>query len=247
MEGGARRTWKGFSAFPIIGVKEEGLVCHSPVKLVVGDGGVLPCGRCVPRCPANLHPAYWGAYGYSSWFRSELMALVEAKSSHSRGVHTIKAGPLGGPTAGLWLMLELELEAEEVCGLVQDRLMFCATEQGGVCSWRILKTLSIPALAGSHSRPTDPPAIGRLSKSVIEWDWHAQATMNGNVIEHERWEQGWAFRDEFKLSLPTIAFDHCVICQTYRRLLNGMCHLCWNVQNLLDDQAGMLGTNTHSD
>ena len=99
MEGGARRTWKGFSAFPIIGVKEEGLVCHSPVKLVVGDGGVLPCCRYVPRCPANLHTAYWGAYGYSSWCRSELMALVEAKSSHSRGVRTIKAGPLGGPTA----------------------------------------------------------------------------------------------------------------------------------------------------
>ena len=168
------------------------------------------------------------------------MALVEAKSSRSRGVRTIKAGLLGGPTAGLWLMLELELEAEEVCGLVQDRLMFCATEREGVCSWRILKTLSIPALAGSHSRPTDPPAIGRLSKSVIEWDWYAQATINGNVIEHERWAQGWAFRDEFKLSLPTIAFDHCMVCQTYRRLLNGMCYLCWNVQNLLDPEEEAL-------
>ena len=67
-------------------------------------------------------------------------------------------------------MLELELEAEEVCGLVQDRLMICATEREGICSWRILKTLSTHALAGSHSQPTDPPAIGRLCKSVIEWD-----------------------------------------------------------------------------
>ena len=42
MEGRAQRTWKGFSAFFIIGAKEEGFECHSPVKLVVGDGGVLP-------------------------------------------------------------------------------------------------------------------------------------------------------------------------------------------------------------
>ena len=74
-----------------------------------------------------------GAYGYSTWCRSELMALVEAKSSRSRGVRTIKAGPLGGPTAGLWLMLELELEAEEVCGLVQDRLMFCTAYNEWQC------------------------------------------------------------------------------------------------------------------
>ena len=60
------------------------------------------------------------------------MAVVEAQSSQSRGVRTIKAGPR--PTAGLWLMLEIELEAEEVCGLVQDHLMFCSTEQGGIGS-----------------------------------------------------------------------------------------------------------------
>ena len=228
MEGGAKRTWKGFSAFPIIGTKEEGFECHSPVRLVVGDGSVLPCGRCIPRCPAALHTEYWGAHGYSSWCRSELMALVEAQSSQSRGVRTIKAGPR--PTAGLWLMLELELEAEEVCGLVQDHLMFCSIEQGGIGSWRIFKTLAIPALADSHSRQTDPPAIGKLSKSVVEWDWHAQATINGRVIEYETWVQGWAFRDKFELSLPTITFDHCLRCQTYMRLLNGMCHLCWNAR-----------------
>ncbi len=114
MEGGAKRTWKGFSAFPIIGTKEEGFECHSPVRLVVGDGSALPCGRCIPRCPEALHTEYWGAHGYSSWCRSELMALVEAQSSQSRGVHTIKTGPR--LTVGLWLMLELELEAEEVCG-----------------------------------------------------------------------------------------------------------------------------------
>ena len=228
MEGGAKRTWKGFSAFPIIGTKEEGFECHSPVRLVVGDGSVLPCGRCIPRCPEALHTEYWGAHDYSSWCRSELMALVEAQSSQSRGVHTIKTGPR--LTVGLWLMLELELEAEEVCGLVQEHLMVCSTGQGGISTWRIFKTLPIPALAGSHSQQMDPPAIGKLSKSVIEWDWHAQATKNGWVIEYETWTQGWAFRNEVKLSLPMITFDNCLKCQSYRRLMNDMCHLCWNAR-----------------
>ena len=93
-----------------------------------------------------------------------------------------------------------------------------------------LQDPSHPALAGSHSRQMDPPTIGKLSKSVIEWDWHAQATINGWVIEYETWVQRWAFRDEFKLSLPMITFDHCLRCQSYRRLLNVMCHLCWNAR-----------------
>ena len=198
MEGVAKRTWKGFSAFPIIGTKEEGFECHSPLRLVVGDGSVLPCGRCIPRCPDALHTEYWGAHGYSSWCRSELMALVEAQSSQSRGV--------------------------------QEHLMVCSTGQGGISTWRIFKTLPIPALAGSHSQQMDPPAIGKLSKSVIEWDWHAQATKNGWVIEYETWTQGWAFRNEVKLSLPMITFDNCLKCQSYRRLMNDMCHLCWNAR-----------------
>ena len=102
--------------------------------------------------------------------------------------------------------------------------------QGGISTWRIFKTLPIPALAGSHSQQMDPPAIGKLSKSVIEWDWHAQATKNGWAIEYETWMQGWAFRNEVKLSLPMITFDHCLKCQSYRRLMNDMCHLCWNAR-----------------
>ena len=133
-------------------------------------------------------------------------------------------------------MLELELEAEEVCGLVQDHLMFFATEQGNIGLWCILKTLSISVLAGSHSRQIDPPAIGKLSKSVIEWDWHAQATINVWVIEYESWVQGWAFRDEFQLSLPKITFDHCLRWQTYMPLLNDMCHLCWNARIPMPEQ-----------
>ena len=76
----------------------------------------------------------------------------------------------------------------------------------------------------------------RLTKFVIEWDWYAQTTVNGNIIEHEPWIQGWAFQDEFKLSLPIIAFDHCRVCETHKRLLNGMCYLCWNVQSLMDPE-----------
>ena len=228
MEGEARRTWKGFSTFPIIGVKIESLVCHCPGTMVVGDGGVLPCGRLVPRCPANLHTTSWGDYGYSTWCGSESLALLEAKASRSRGIHTIQAGPLGGPTAGLWLMLELELQADEVCALTQERLISCAIERTGICSWRIFKNLSTHTLAGSHTQPTDPPAIGRLTKCVIEWDWHAQTTTG-----RERWVQGWAFRNWFQLSLPTISFYHCMVCQAHKRLLNGMCYRCWNEWHVL--------------
>ena len=127
-----------------------------------------------------LHSLTWGPRGYSTWCADVETAIREATNSMSRGPAHItsrrmrSAGPLGRAarscTGGMWLVFELRLSAQVVCGLVQDQRMTTALEREGITSWRIHADILMASLSGSHSEPEDPAPCGHLLKHVYELD-----------------------------------------------------------------------------
>ena len=195
------------------------------------------------RTPKYLGTTLWGPRGYSTWCADVETAIREATNSMSRGPARITSrrmrspGPLGRAarscTGGMWLVFELRLSAQVVCGLVQDQRMTTALEREGITSWRIHADIPMASLSGSHSRPEDPAPCGHLLKHVYELDWDGRT--EGAAPGVEAWTTDFDPENlhcwkNVVLRQPFIQTDsRCSNCGSYVRTFQHKCSDCYNL------------------
>ena len=192
--------WIGYSAFPIIGLRDEGILLQCPTTLVLRDGHFGVNGKWLGRAPKHLGTTLWGPRGYSTWCADVETAIREATNSLSRGPAHITSRRMMNTdflyashdgtrncTGGMWLVFELRLSAQTVCGLVQDQRMTTAREREGITSWRIHADIPLASLYGSHSEPEDPAPCGHLLKHVYELDRDSTEAWTTDLDPEKMW------------------------------------------------------------
>ena len=195
---GSMTHWTGFSAFQ--------LRCEEQQWTILADEkDARPFwinDACDPKLPEWLYVTRWGDWGYSTWCPDLGTAIKEAGNSKSRGWRRINGMDYNQLTETWWIVFELTLCAEQVCGLMNGFKMTCNIERKGVTSWRISEDIFIPRIQ----------ANGGLVHKHIAHGW-------GTAIFHNF--------NNFTIGLSIFKGD-CTSCKRFGPLCARQCAQCWN-------------------